>query len=113
MSVESITNIIPKIESKLDSNSITKINEISSINLDNKISNKNNVTSGNKEKLRCGHCNTRVNITNSLNCKCGQILCMQHRLFNMHNCSIDYKKLDKEILEKNNPRIVAEKIIKI
>jgi hypothetical protein len=38
---------------------------------------------------------------------------MAHRLFNLHDCSIDYKEKDKKILEKNNPKIVAEKIIKI
>ncbi len=66
-----------------------------------------------KPKSRCNQCNTKVNITNSLECKCGKLLCMAHRLFNAHDCSIDYKEKDKKILEKNNPKIVAEKIVKI
>ena len=66
-----------------------------------------------KIKSRCGECNTKVNITNSIECKCGKLLCMTHRHFNSHSCSIDYKENDKKILEKNNPKIVAEKIIKI
>lgn len=66
-----------------------------------------------KPKSRCGECNSKVNITNSIECKCGKLLCMKHRLFNAHDCSIDYKEKDKKILEKNNPKIVAEKIIKI
>jgi hypothetical protein len=66
-----------------------------------------------KPKSRCNKCNTKVNITNSLECKCGKLLCMTHRHFNSHNCSIDYKEKDKKILEKNNPKVVAEKIIKL
>ena len=66
-----------------------------------------------KTKSRCNECNCKVNITNSLECKCGKLLCMAHRLFNLHDCSIDYKEKDKKILEKNNPKIVAEKIVKI
>ncbi len=66
-----------------------------------------------KPKSRCGECNSKVNITNSIECKCGKLLCMKHRLFNAHECSIDYKEKDKKILEKNNPKIVAEKIIKL
>ena len=66
-----------------------------------------------KPKSRCGECNCKVNITNSIECKCGKLLCMAHRLFNAHNCSINYKEKDKQILEKNNPKVVSEKIIKI
>ena len=66
-----------------------------------------------KPKSRCNECNSKVNITNSIECKCGKLLCMKHRLFNAHNCSIDYKEKDKKILEKNNPKVVAEKIIKL
>ena len=66
-----------------------------------------------KPKSRCNECNSKINITNSIECKCGKLLCMKHRLFNAHECSIDYKDKDKKILEKNNPKIVAEKIIKL
>ena len=51
--------------------------------------------------------------TNSLKCKCEKILCMKHRMFNAHNCSIDYKTNDIKILEKNNPKIISDKIISI
>ena len=66
-----------------------------------------------KERMRCSECKCKVNITNSLECKCGQVLCMKHRMFNQHNCSIDYKTNDRKILEKNNPKIVSDKIIVI
>ena len=66
-----------------------------------------------KTKSRCNQCNCKINITNSIECKCGKLLCMAHRLFNAHNCSIDYKEKDKQILEKNNPKIISEKIVKI
>ena len=65
------------------------------------------------KKMRCDECKCKVNITNSLECKCGQLLCMKHRMFNKHNCSIDYKTNDRKILEKNNPKIISDKIILI
>ena len=63
------------------------------------------------KKMRCDECKCKVNITNSLECKCGQLLCMKHRMFNKHNCSIDYKTNYRKILEKNNPKIISDKII--
>ena len=63
------------------------------------------------KKMRCDECKCKVTITNSLECKCGQLLCMKHRMFNKHNCSIDYKTNDRKILEKNNPKIISDKII--
>jgi hypothetical protein len=66
-----------------------------------------------KPKLRCATCNVKINITNSVLCDCGQNLCYKHRYFNEHVCTIDYKEKDRKILEKNNQKIVAEKIIMI
>ena len=63
------------------------------------------------KKMRCDECKCKVTITNSLECKCKQLLCMKHRMFNKHNCSIDYKTNDRKILEKNNPKIISDKII--
>lgn len=61
-------------------------------------------------KSKCDKCKTKINITNSIVCECGQNLCFKHRYFNEHECTIDYKEKDKKILEKNNPTIVAPKI---
>ncbi len=64
-----------------------------------------------KQKLRCDECNCKINITNSILCDCGKNLCFKHRYFNTHLCNIDYKDRDRKILEKHNPKIVADKII--
>lgn len=64
-----------------------------------------------KTKMRCGECKCKINITNSMKCECGKDLCMKHRNFNTHSCTVDYKKKDREQLQKLNPKIVSDKII--
>jgi hypothetical protein len=66
-----------------------------------------------KIKLCCAECNIKLNIINSIKCECQKILCFKHRYFDKHICSIDYKDKDRKILEKNNQKIVADKIIYI
>jgi hypothetical protein len=107
MSLEVIKTIITQKEL-----SISQIN-ISAIKQETQEKKEEIIIEKIKPKSRCGECNTKVNITNSIECKCGKLLCMTHRHFNSHSCSIDYKEMDKKILEKNNPKVVAEKIIKI
>ena len=85
-------------------------NNISVNNLGKNIS-VNNL--GKKERMVCNQCKCRINITNSISCECGKTLCMQHRYFNTHECTINYKEKDRKIIEKNNPQIIADKIIKI
>jgi hypothetical protein len=66
-----------------------------------------------KSKMRCSECNTKINITNSITCKCNRLLCYKHRYQNEHNCTFDYKTVEREILAKLNQKIDCEKIIKI
>jgi len=66
-----------------------------------------------KPKIRCSTCNIKLNITNRVDCQCGKILCYKHRYFNEHLCTINYKEKDRKILELNNQKIVADKIIMI
>jgi hypothetical protein len=66
-----------------------------------------------KLKMRCDECNCKLNITNSILCKCGKNLCYTHRYFDKHCCSIDYKEKDRKTLEKNNQKIISDKIIAI
>ena len=63
--------------------------------------------------MRCGACNVKLSITNSVLCECGQNLCYKHRYFNEHTCTIDYKEKERKILEKNNQKVIADKIIMI
>ena len=66
-----------------------------------------------KYKMRCSECNIKINITNSITCKCEKILCYKHRYQNEHKCTFDFKHHERNILAKNLEKIDFEKIIKI
>lgn len=66
-----------------------------------------------KPKMRCSHCNIKINITNSIICKCEKLLCYKHRYQNEHSCTFDYKTVEREKLAQLNQKIECEKIIKI
>jgi len=72
-----------------------------------------NVNLDKKPKMRCNMCNTKVNITNSITCKCNQLLCYKHRYFNEHNCTFDHKTNERDHLTKLNQKLESNKIIKI
>lgn len=46
-------------------------------------------------------------------CLCGKKFCILHRLPHNHECTFNHKERSREILEKNNPQVIAEKIISI
>lgn len=66
-----------------------------------------------KPKMRCYRCNCKINITNSMNCKCEKTFCMKHRFFADHACTYDYKTEERKTLAQNNPQIVSDKLLKI
>lgn len=66
----------------------------------------------NKKRMRCEHCNKRLNITNIYNCRCGRIFCSQHRYSEVHDCKYDYKTEGRKILEQQNPLVTANKLPK-
>lgn len=61
------------------------------------------------EKNRCGHCNCKLKLTD-LECRCGIKYCSKDRLPENHNCNFDYKSHSRVILEKNNNKVVTDKI---
>ena len=65
-----------------------------------------------KKKKRCIQCNKKLGLF-EYTCRCGGIFCVKHQLPEEHNCTFDYQKLGKEILDKKNPLIVGDKVIKI
>ena len=67
----------------------------------------------NIQKNRCSMCNIKLNITNSILCKCEQLLCYKHRYYNEHKCTFDYKTAEREILARTNIKIENPKINKI
>ncbi|AYV81207.1 MAG: putative zinc finger A20 and AN1 domain-containing stress-associated protein 8 [Harvfovirus sp.] len=60
-------------------------------------------------KIRCNSCNKKLSM-NFFDCKCGKMYCSEHRYPDVHSCPIDYKKLGRELLEKNNPVVSADKL---
>ena len=63
-------------------------------------------------KNRCAKCNKKLKLTDTP-CKCGQCFCNEHRYSDRHDCKFDYKKLGKDLLEKNNPTVVSSKVDKL
>ena len=67
-----------------------------------------------KSKKRCNYdtCKTKLGLM-PFECRCLMNFCTEHRLPENHHCSFDYKTLGKSLIEKNNQKVVAEKILKI
>lgn len=63
--------------------------------------------------VRCFECKKKIPLGMEINCKCEQKFCMKHKHAEEHNCSYDYKLKGCEIIEKNNPIIIGEKIVKV
>jgi hypothetical protein len=63
-------------------------------------------------QTRCGQCNKRVGLT-AVQCRCGNHYCSRHRMPEEHTCNFDYKGLQRDILSKSNPQVVASKVVKI
>ncbi len=60
------------------------------------------------DKLPCHICN-RIGLFNKI-CRCDKTVCMKHQFFIEHNCSYDYKKAERDRIEKENPVIRGEKV---
>lgn len=69
-------------------------------------------TEGTKKPNRCHVCRKKVGLT-GFDCRCNGLFCGEHRYSDKHNCTFDYKTLGQEEIRKNNPAVVAEKIIKL
>jgi len=46
-------------------------------------------------------------------CRCGGTFCNLHRYPESHRCQYDYKTNGRQLLEKDNPRVIADKFRKI
>lgn len=64
------------------------------------------------KKIRCNVCNKKLGLI-PFSCRCSGDFCARHRHPDTHECDFDFKTNAIENLRKHNPRIVAEKIIKI
>jgi predicted nucleic acid binding AN1-type Zn finger protein len=61
---------------------------------------------------RCLTCRKKVGLT-GFQCRCGGTFCSLHRYTDSHQCTFDYKKVEREQIAKQNPVVTAEKINKI
>ena len=61
---------------------------------------------------KCPICNKKLKLTN-LMCKCNNTYCNINSPPELHNCTFDYKKQGQDLLNKNNPKIISNKIVKI
>lgn len=102
-----MNNIEYKTENNLDIKEV-KIEKIES----NVISgnSQNNATKSGIKKCPIKNCNKILRISNRFECKCGIVTCMVHRYPNNHQCPIDYKKIAKDKIAKDNPIVIADKL---
>lgn len=66
-------------------------------------------TSNPKYSERCHVCNKKLGLT-PLQCKCSHIFCSAHIFYKDHACSFDFRQHGRSILEKQNPKVVGEKL---
>lgn len=62
------------------------------------------------DKTRCFKCNKKVHLT-GIACKCGNVFCGAHRYPETHDCTFDFKKHDREILQRLNTKVVSDKMV--
>lgn len=63
--------------------------------------------------IKCVKCRKKLKITNHYTCKCNNIFCAQHRFYEQHECTYDYRSEAMRRLIKENPRVVKEKFQRI
>jgi len=61
---------------------------------------------------RCLECKKKLGIL-GIKCRCGGMFCNKHRYSDQHNCSVDYKAREKDLLRQKLPTVAGEKIQKI
>jgi len=64
-----------------------------------------------ENKNRCWTCNKKIGLS-GVDCRCGYVFCSLHRHAEQHNCDFDFKTSGRDILRKQNIRVVADKLDK-
>jgi hypothetical protein len=95
-------NIFPNNVDNSSKNSINKSENISD----------NNSSNTSKNLNKCGHCNKKLSLL-KFECRCGFNYCNIHRTPETHKCQFDYKTHERKLLEKNNQKIVKDKLERI
>ncbi|XP_068642423.1 zinc finger A20 and AN1 domain-containing stress-associated protein 11 [Aristolochia californica] len=61
---------------------------------------------------RCTSCRKKVGVT-GFRCRCGDLFCGVHRYSDRHVCSFDYKAAARDAIARENPVVIAAKIVKL
>ena len=43
----------------------------------------------------CDHCHRRVPLAAAMACRCGKVLCSKHLRAEQHNCTVDYREMER------------------
>ena len=63
------------------------------------------------KKERCFHCNKKLKMTElNFTCKCNHKFCQLHLNPHSHQCSFDYLKERRDMINKNNPKMCVQMI---
>ena len=65
-----------------------------------------------RKKKKCNICKKKLGLM-PLRCRCKRYFCALHRYAEDHECDYDYKTIGKAKIRKENPKVIAEKIIRI
>ena len=63
-----------------------------------------------KKKKRCKSCNKKVGVT-GFKCQCGDLFCGKHRYPEEHSCTVDYKQIGRQLIQKQNPLCKTYKLL--
>ncbi|KAJ4965389.1 hypothetical protein NE237_017238 [Protea cynaroides] len=69
------------------------------------------VESSRMVKNRCMSCRKKVGLL-GFTCRCGSTFCSEHRLPEMHSCTIDYKVGGQDGIANANPLVKADKVVR-
>jgi hypothetical protein len=58
-------------------------------------------------------CRKKIKLGQQTKCKCLLFFCLSHRYSDEHNCTYDYRAEKMKKIERDNPKIIPEKITKI
>lgn len=61
---------------------------------------------------RCSVCRKKLGIT-GFECRCADVFCTNHRYPWQHNCSVDVRKMQSDVVKKNNILVSPMKVEKI
>jgi len=60
---------------------------------------------------KCCHCKKKTLII--VNCNCEKKLCLSCKYPDKHNCDFNFKEKAKKDIEKKNPKVVKDKLLRI